>query len=149
MEEKREDASHGSGQHVHDYFGRTSVNRGHFHTFTGSTNVETYVANGHTHNYANETRVADNHIHRMNGVSSLSVPVMMGHVHRLQGTTTVDDDHSHTYDLYTGYPRAPRNVRRGRFFGSFSAKEEGGEAVSPLRPRRRLRVRNRQDAEKQ
>jgi hypothetical protein len=142
VEEKKEVTAQ-QAQHVHDYFGRTSIHRGHFHTFTGSTNIETAVVNGHVHNYANETRPAEGHIHRMNGVSSVQIPVMMGHVHRLQGTTTVDDNHSHTYDLYTGYQRAPRNVRRGRFFGPFSMRqEEGAEAEERPRPRLRLRAKN-------
>lgn len=141
MEDRTEFAAREAGQHVHDCFGRTSVDRGHFHTFTGSTNVETLVVNGHVHNYANETRVAENHVHRMNGVSSVQIPVMMGHAHRLQGTTTIDDGHSHVYDLYTGHQRAPRNVRRGRFFGPFSVKDAtGGEAPEQPRPRRRLRA---------
>lgn len=149
MEEKNEvTARETVGQHVHDYFGRTSVDRGHFHTFTGSTNTQTVVTGGHAHEYANVTRVAENHVHRMNGISSVQVPVMLGHVHRLQGTTTVDDNHSHTYDLYTGLPRAPRNVRRGRFFGPFSAKAEGAEPREEPRPRRRLRVRKTEADEK-
>ncbi len=154
MEEKNEvTARQAGGQHVHDYYGRTSVDRGHFHTFTGSTNVQTVVAGGHVHEYANMTRVAENHVHRMNGVSSVMIPVMMGHVHRLQGTTTVDDNHSHVYDIYTGSQRMPRNVRRGRFFGPFSARAqepetEGAEAQKEPRPRRRPRVRNPEADEK-
>lgn len=151
MEESKEVAANPAGQHVHDYFGRTSVDRGHFHTFTGSTSVETVVVNGHVHNYANETRAAEGHIHRMNGVSSVQTPVMMGHVHRLQGTTTVDDNHSHVYDVYTGYQRAPRNVRRGRFFGPFSVKEakeaEAGDDAEKPRLRLRLRSKNPPDDE--
>ncbi|HHY75504.1 MAG TPA: hypothetical protein GX500_01825 [Firmicutes bacterium] len=150
MEEKNDVTARETGpQHVHDFFGRTSVDRGHFHTFTGSTNIQTVVAGGHAHEYAAETRVAANHTHRLNGLSSIEMPVMMGHVHRLQGTTTVDDNHSHTYDIYTGLPRAPRNVRRGRFFGPFSIRGEGAEAQKEPRPLRRLRFRKTEAGEKQ
>ncbi|HHX27844.1 MAG: YmaF family protein [Bacillota bacterium] len=149
MEEKNEvTAREAGGQHVHDYFGRTSVDRGHFHTFTGSTNVQTVVVGGHAHEYANVTRVAENHVHRMHGVSSVQMPVMMGHVHRLQGTTTVDDNHSHVYDVYTGLQRVPRNVRRGRFFGPFRLKAEGAEPPEEPRPRRKSRVRTPEADEK-
>lgn len=126
--------------HVHDYYGRTSVDRGHFHTFVGSTATETPVANGHVHNYANETRVAENHTHLMTGTGGLQVAVLMGHVHRLQGATTVNDNHSHTYEVYTGYQRPPRNQRRRGWPAGVQAN--AAEEETSDRPRRRFRFRN-------
>jgi hypothetical protein len=137
-------------EHVHDYYGRTSVDMDHFHTFIGSTAVQTYVAGGHVHNYANETRVAMDHIHLMNGTTGTQVPVLMGHVHQMAGTTNVQSNHSHTYDVYTGYQRSPRNVRRPRLFQATSAgdKAESGAAPERKRPRLRLPFRNPSSGQK-
>lgn len=137
MEERREYPY--TPEHVHDYFGRTSVNMDHFHTFVGSTAVQQNVAGGHVHNYANETRVTENHTHIMNGTSGLPVPVLLGHVHEIAGTTTVSDNHTHTYNVHTGYQRPPRNVRRPRPFGvRAEAKAEGKEEPAKRRPRLRF-----------
>jgi len=136
--------------HVHDYFGRTSVDLDHFHTFVGSTAVTQYVAGGHVHSYASETRVAQNHTHIMNGTSGIEVPVLMGHLHQLGGTTTVNNNHSHTYDLYTGYPRAPRNVKRQGVQATGAADKTGsGETSEKRRPRFKLRFRSPSSEQKQ
>ncbi len=135
MEEKREIPT--TPDHVHDYFGRTSVTNGHFHTFVGSEDVQQYVPGGHVHNYANETREADNHTHIMRGTSGLPIPVLLGHVDQLAGTTEMADNHAHTYDLYSGYQRAPRNVRRFRPFRTESVGE-AKEAPAERRPRFRF-----------
>jgi len=142
-EEKKEYPN--TPDHVHDYYGRTSVNMDHFHTFTGSTAVQESVPGGHVHSYANETRVAMNHTHLMNGTSSPQVPVVLGHVHRLSGTTSMAENHTHTYDLYTGYQRPPRNVRRPRLFslGEESKEETKAEGDQPSRRRPRLRLEKR------
>lgn len=138
METEKDVAAKQAG-HLHDYYGRTSVDRGHFHTFVGSTDTETPVANGHVHNYANETRVAENHTHLMTGTSGLQVSVLMGHVHRLSGRTTVNDNHSHSYEVFTGYQRPPRNVRRRGWPAGVqvNAEQEGTE----VKPRSRFRFR--------
>lgn len=141
MEERKEYPN--TPDHVHDYYGRTSVDNDHFHTFVGSTALTQYVVGGHVHNYANETRVAQNHTHIMNGTSGPMIPVLMGHVHRIGGTTMVNENHSHTYDLHTGYQRPPRNVRRpGVQATEAGAKKESETAVERQHPRLRLRFRN-------
>lgn len=134
MEDKRENPQ---APHVHDYFGRTSVDDGHFHTFTGATMEQVSAVGGHVHNYANETRVAQNHTHIMRGTSGLPIPVLLGHVHQLAGVTEVADNHSHSYDVYTGYQRPQRNVRRPRFTADATA-EKNEEAPPQRRPRLRF-----------
>ncbi|MGE5580098.1 MAG: YmaF family protein [Bacillota bacterium] len=131
MEDRRE------FPHVHDYFGRTSVDDGHFHTFTGATMEQVPAVGGHVHNYANETRVAENHTHIMRGTSGLPIPVLLGHVHQLAGVTEIADNHSHSYDVYTGYQRPQRNVRRPRFTADAVA-ENKEEAPQGRRPRFRF-----------
>lgn len=141
MEERREYPH--TPEHVHDYFGRTSVDMDHFHTFVGSTAVQQYVAGGHVHSYANDTRVAMNHTHLMSGTSGLPMPVLLGHVHQIAGTTSVADSHTHTYDLHTGYQRPPRNLRRRRSLEAKSAEpEKEGEAPQLRRPRQRFTKRH-------
>lgn len=120
--------------HVHDYYGRTSVDHDHFHTFVGSTETQVQVGEGHVHRYASETRVAMNHTHILSGNSTLPIPARMGHFHQLQGTTTVNDGHSHTYDLYTGYQRAPRNRRRRRPMSAMEAPSDEKGAPQQRRP---------------
>lgn len=136
MEEKRE---YPQAPHVHDYFGRTSVDDGHFHTFTGATMEQVPAVGGHVHNYANETRVAENHTHIMRGTSGLPIPVLLGHVHQLAGVTEVANNHSHSYDVYTGYQRPQRNVRRPRFKAEAVAENAENKEETP--PRRRPRFR--------
>lgn len=135
-------------EHVHDYFGRTSVDLGHFHTFTGSTGVQTFEASGHVHSFANDTRVARNHTHRMFGTSSIQMPTPMvaGHVHQIQGKTSEEEGHTHTFDVYTGYERPPRNVRR-RLARALSTDQPDTEE----KPKRKLRspFRRRLSDEKQ
>lgn len=120
-------------EHVHDYFGRTSVDMGHFHTFTGSTMVQQPAVGGHVHNYANETREAENHIHIMRGTTGVPIPVLLGHVHQLAGITEVADNHTHSYDVYSGYQRSPRNRRRPRPVQAESVAEKE-EAPAQRRP---------------
>lgn len=134
MEERRE---YPQTQHVHDCFGRTSVDDGHFHTYTGSTMVQQPAVGGHVHNYANETREAENHVHIMRGTSGTPIAVLLGHVHQLAGVTEVADNHTHSYDVYTGYQRAPRNVRHPRPYQAESV-EENKEAPAERRPRFRF-----------
>ncbi len=131
-------------EHVHDYFGRTSVNQDHFHTFVGTTSTESVVVDGHVHSFANETREARGHTHLMNGTTGRNVAVLMGHVHQMAGATTVNAGHSHTFDLFTGYQRPPRNQRKPRITGVVGEKQA-------TRERRRLRPRSpfRNPTEKQ
>jgi len=138
VEEKHEFPTEEKERHVHDYNGRTSVDRGHFHTFAGSTGLDTSAAGGHIHDYASETRPAENHTHRLLGITGLEMPLMFGHTHKLEGTTSVEENHSHTYDLYSNHQRLPRNVKRGKFLGPFAAKlAAGGRTQRKLRPRLR------------
>jgi len=123
--------------HVHDYSGRTSVDMGHFHNFSGATMVSQTAVGGHVHGYAGETLPAENHTHIMRGTSGLPISVLLGHVHQMAGVTEVTNNHTHSYDLYTGYQRAPRNVRRPRLV-KFLSSEENQEAPEVRRPRFRF-----------
>ncbi|QUL98807.1 MAG: hypothetical protein IMF26_01625 [Candidatus Fermentithermobacillus carboniphilus] len=117
--------------HVHDYWGRTSTEQDHFHTFEGTTGLDTPVDGDHVHRFANETSRAHGHTHRMAGTTSHQIPAFPGHVHRIQGLTTFDEGHAHTFDVQSSHPHRPR-TRRPRLAGVQEKPDE------PERSRRAL-----------
>jgi len=42
-------------EHVHDYYGRTTMDLDHFHTFDGTTGLNYEAGRDHVHRFANET----------------------------------------------------------------------------------------------
>lgn len=42
-------------EHVHDYYGRTTMDLDHFHTFDGTTGLDYEIGLDHVHRFANVT----------------------------------------------------------------------------------------------
>jgi hypothetical protein len=96
--------------HVHDFYGRTTLDFNHYHEFYDATGTQSNVEGGHIHRYSTQTSRAHDHIHTMLDDTSLQLPTFFGHVHQIQGVTSVNNGHSHRYNLYSCYPRAPRGT---------------------------------------
>lgn len=96
--------------HVHDFYGRTTLEFNHYHEFYDTTGTQRNVEGGHIHRYSTQTSRAHDHIHTILDNTGLQVPTFFGHVHQIQGVTSVNAGHSHRYNLYGCYPRAPRGT---------------------------------------
>lgn len=133
-------------EHVHNYFGRTSVEQDHFHVFEGTTGSNMAGEAAHAHRFASETSEAFGHTHKMEGMSSEPVSALLGHVHHIQGTTTFSEGHAHSFSVLTGHPRRPRNKRRRLLSPPEHEDQEDG-----AKPRLhfRSRFRNRSSWKKQ
>ncbi len=107
-------------EHVHDYYGRTTMDSDHFHTFEGTTGLNYETGLDHVHRFANETSRAHGHTHRMDGNTSRQIPAFWGHIHQIAGVTSFDEGHTHRFDVLSGGPHRPRN-RRPRLVRLFKA----------------------------
>jgi len=127
-------------QHVHHYYGRTTMDLDHFHVFDGTTGLDYEIGQGHVHRFGNETSRAHSHTHRMHGNTSQQIMTFWGHVHQIAGMTSFDDGHTHRFDVYSGTPTRPRS-RRPRLMSSHRTlpRGEGSEIrQQSASPRRRL-----------
>jgi hypothetical protein len=120
-------------EHVHDYYGRTTMDLDHFHTFDGTTGLNYETGRDHVHRFANETSRAHGHTHRMHGNSSRQIPAFWGHVHQIAGITSFDDGHTHRFDVLSGLPHRPRS-KRPRLVRLFRASSRDQEAQSENQP---------------
>ena len=93
--------------HVHDFYGRTTLDFNHYHEFYDATGTQSNVEGGHIHRYSTQTSRAHDHIHTMLDDTSLQLPTFFGHVHQIQGVTSVNNGHSHRYNLYAAIPERP------------------------------------------
>lgn len=125
-DEKSKSSASPQTDHVHDYWGRTSTELDHFHTFDGTTGLQHYIDSDHVHRYATQTSMAHGHTHRMEGNTGKEIPTFAGHVHQIQGLTSYDEGHAHTYDVATTGPRRPRTGRQWTPEAKFS-KESGSK----------------------
>ncbi len=110
-------------EHVHDYYGRTTMDLDHFHTFDGTTGLDYEIGLDHVHRFANVTSRAHGHTHRMDGNTSRQIPAFWGHIHQIAGITSFDDGHTHRFDVLSGGPHRPRN-RRPRLISLFRASSD-------------------------
>lgn len=125
-------------EHVHNYYGRTTMDLDHFHVFEGTTGVNYEIGPGHVHRFGNETSRAHGHTHRMYGNSSQPIPVFWGHVHQIAGVTTFEDGHTHRFDVLSNPAHKPRS-RRPRLMNLFGtrAKEQSEQLSHQVTPPKR------------
>jgi len=88
------------GLHSHFYNGRTTLNDGHVHRYSGVTSSDPDVP-GHIHYMVGETTFDDGHIHRYTLQTSPGIAVDGGHTHYYQASTSFEDGHIHYMYGYT------------------------------------------------
>jgi hypothetical protein len=87
--------------HRHHFAGVTSINVGHDHRYTGTTEpAPTGVP--HNHRYYTVTFMNDGHKHEIRGTTGPAIPLPNGgHFHHFEGVTSVNGAHPHSH-RYSG-----------------------------------------------